>query len=70
MPYIKVQKLVFNNDGSIHSGSASILVSSYDKSIKGHSRKTVRERLGKILYINERHSCGIFLSPHKGTGGI
>ena len=63
MPCIKIQKLVFNDDGSIHSGSASILVSSYDKSIKGHSRKTVREKLGKILSINEEHSCGIFLSP-------
>ena len=66
MPCIKIQKLVFNDDGSIHSGSASILVSSYDKSIKGHSRKTVREKLGRILYINEGHTCGIFLSPTRG----
>ena len=66
MPCIKIQKLIFNDDGSIHSGSASILVSSYDKSIKGHSRKTVREKLGRILYINEGHTCGIFLSPTRG----
>ncbi len=66
MASIKVQKLVLNDDGSVRSGSASILISSYDTSIKGNCRKKVRERLGKIVYINEKHASGIFLSPTRG----
>ncbi len=68
MASIKVQKLVLNDDGSVRSGSASILISSYDTSIKGNCRKKARERLGKIVYINEKHTSGIFLSPTRGAG--
>ena len=67
MACIKIQKLVFNDDGTIHSGSASIIDTTYDSSIKGNSRKKTRERLGKVLYINDKHTCGIFLSPTRGV---
>lgn len=66
MASIKVQKLVLNDDGSVRSGSASILISTYDTSIKGNCRKTVREKLGKIVYIDDRHTSGIFISPSRG----
>lgn len=66
MASIKVQKLVLNEDGSVRSGSASVLISTYDTSIKGNCRKTVRERLGKIVYINDQHTSGIFISPSRG----
>lgn len=66
MACIKVQKLVSNPDGSIHSGSASIIDTVYDTNIKGNSRKKTREKLGKVIYINDKHTCGIFLSPTRG----
>ena len=67
MACIKIQKLVLNDDGTIHSGSASIIETTYDSSIRGNSRKRTRERLGKVLYINDKHTCGIFLSPTRGV---
>ena len=67
MACIKIQKLVFNDDGTIHSGSASIIDTTYDSSIRGNSQKKTRERLGKVLYINDKHTCGIFLSPTRGV---
>lgn len=66
MASIKVQKLVRNTDGTVKSGSASIVEAHYDPSVKGKSRKKEREKLGKIVYINEKHTCGVFLSPVRG----
>lgn len=67
MACIKIQKLALNDDGTIHSGSASIIKTTYDSSIRGNSRKRTHERLGKALYINDKHTCGIFLSPTRGV---
>ena len=67
MAFIKSQKLVRNSDGSVRSGSAAIVDTSYDKSNpKYHARHTVRERLGKILYLAEDKRSGIFASPTRG----
>jgi hypothetical protein len=66
MAFIKVQKLVRDSDGSIRSGSASIMTTEYDRSIKGSSRHRTREKLGKIISIDEERKRGVFLSPTRG----
>ncbi len=66
MAFIKVQKLVRNVDGSVKSGSASILTTEYDKTIKGASRHRTREKLGKIVSIDVARKSGVFLSPTRG----
>lgn len=66
MAFIKIQKLKYNSDGTIRSGSASIVESIYVKGQKNHSRQVVRERLGKIVSISEDRKSGIFMSPTRG----
>lgn len=63
---MKIQKLKYNSDGTIRSGSASIVESIYVKGQKNHSRQVVRERLGKIVSISEDRKSGIFMSPTRG----
>ena len=66
MPHIKKQKLVYNDDGSIRSGSAAVVETVYDSKRKGKCTHPVREKLGKILYLSEDSRSGIFLSPDRG----
>ena len=66
MPFIKIQKLVRNEDGSVRSGSAAIMDTVYDKDGKYHSRQVVRERLGKIISLDESKRKGVFMSPTRG----
>lgn len=66
MAFIKVQKLVRNDDGSVRSGSASIMNTEYDSSYKGNSRHTPREKLGKVVSIDPDRKKGVFLSPTRG----
>lgn len=66
MAFIRIQKLVRDKNGSILSGSASIIDTSYVPDAKYHSRQTVRERLGRVLYLREDKKDGIFLSPTRG----
>jgi len=70
MAFIKAQKLVYNDDGSIKSGSAAIVDVTYqDKEHRTgayHSKQVVRERLGRVLYLSEDKKYGIFLSPTRG----
>ena len=66
MAFIKVQKLVRNEDGSVRSGSASILVTEYDRSAKYFSRHRIREKLGKVVTLGDTGKRGIFLSPTRG----
>jgi len=61
-----VQKLVRNEDGSIRAGSASILTTEYDKSYKGLSRHRIREKLGKVVFLDAAGKSGVFLSPTRG----
>ena len=66
MAFIKVQKLVLSEDGNVISGSAAVVDTVYDSSVKGRSRHRVRERLGKVISISDDRKCGIFLSPTRG----
>lgn len=66
MPYIKAQKVIRDTSGQIISGTAAIIDSEYIAGSKGHSKKHVREKLGKVLYLSEDKKTGIFLSPTRG----
>ena len=66
MPFIRTQKLVYDDSGKIVSGSASIVDVSYVAGAEKYkSKQTVRERLGKVveLYGTRR---GLFQSPTRG----
>ena len=66
MAFIKVQKLVISEDGKVVSGSAAIVDTVYDNSVKGRSRHKVREKLGKVVTVSDDRKCGIFMSPTRG----
>lgn len=67
MAFIRVQKLVRDNNGNILSGSAAIKESRCVKDGgKFHSRQIVRERLGKVVWLSADGKSGIFLSPQRG----
>ena len=66
MSFIKVQKLVLSEDGKVLSGSAAIVDTVYDSSVKGRSRHKVREKLGKVVTVSDDRKCGIFPSPTRG----
>lgn len=69
MAYIRTQKLTYNTDGTIRTGSASIYQNVYIKNKSYHSRPTVRERLGKVLWLADDKKSGIFQSPSRGLIG-
>ncbi len=69
MSFIKVQKLVRNEDGSVRSGSAVIMDVVYVKDGKYHSKQVQREKLGKIVSLDESKRRGVFLSPTRGLVG-
>ena len=65
MAFIKAQKIVRDENGTITSGSAAIVDTAYvSTGQKNHSKQTVREKLGKVLYLSEDRKSGIF--PLKG----
>ncbi len=66
MAFIKVQKLVRDEDGNITSGSAAIVETQYGNFGTYHAKHSVRERLGKVLYLSEDKKSGIFQSPTRG----
>lgn len=66
MAFIKVQKLVLDEDGKVKSGSAAIVETEYDSTYSGKSRHRVRERLGKIVTLSVDRKSGLFLSPTRG----
>jgi len=66
MPHIKYQKLVYNADGTIKSGSAAIVDTVYDSKRKGKCYHPVREKLGRVIWVAEDKRSGIFLSPTRG----
>ncbi len=69
MAFIKVQKLVRNDDGSVRSGSASLIDVVYDKDSKYHSKQVQREKLGKIVSLSASKRRGVFTSPTRGLIG-
>ena len=66
MGFIKAQKVVRDENGSIVSGSASIVDTIYGNYGAYHSKQQVRERLGKVIYLSRDKKTGIFLSPTRG----
>lgn len=67
MASIKAQKIRYDDNGKIVSGSAAIIDTIYvSTGQKDHSRKETREKLGKVLYLSDDKRSGIFLSPTRG----
>lgn len=68
MAYIKVQKRDVDAQSGkiINSGSAAVVDTIYNPSVKGHSQHVVREKLGKVIYLAEDRKSGIFMSPLRG----
>ena len=66
MAHIKKQKITYNDDGYIRSGSASIVETTYNPNCKGRCSHSVRERLGKVIWLDSSGRSGIFLSPTRG----
>ena len=66
MAFIKTQKLVYDEKGNITSGSAAIMDTIYGKFGSYHAKHTVRERLGKVVFLSEDKKSGVFLSPTRG----
>ena len=67
MAFIKAQKIIHDENGTIISGSAAIVDTVYvSTGSKNHSRHKVREKLGKVLYLSEDRKMGIFMSPTRG----
>ncbi len=67
MSFIKAQKIVRDESGHITSGSAAIVDTKYVASgTKNHCVHSVREKLGKVLYLSDDKKRGIFLSPTRG----
>lgn len=66
MAFIKAQKLVRDENGNITSGSASIIDTEYTNQGKYHASHSVREKLGKVLWLSDDKKRGIFISPTRG----
>ena len=66
MAFIKTQKIVRNESGTIISGSASIIDTKYGNYGTYHAKHSVRERLGKVIWLSDDKKKGIFLSPTRG----
>jgi hypothetical protein len=69
MAFIKVQKLIRNEDGAVVSGSASLVDVFYVKDGAYHSRQQIRECLGQVIHLNSAGKTGIFMSPTRGLVG-
>lgn len=66
MPFIRTQKIVYDEQHRIVSGSASIVDVKYVPSQgKAHSKQTVRESLGAVVLLESKRK-GIFLSKTRG----
>lgn len=66
MAFIKAQRLILDDNGVVISGSASIIDTEYGKFGTYHAKHTVRERLGKVIWLSADKKDGIFLSPTRG----
>lgn len=61
--FIKAQKLIFDDNGIVISGSASIVDTECGKFGTYHANYKVRERLGRVIWLSADKKDGIFLSP-------
>lgn len=66
MAHIDFQKVKYDENGIITSGSASIRDTVYDKSVKGRCTHHLIENLGKVIWLAEDKKSGIFQSPTRG----
>ncbi len=66
MSFIKVQKLVRDENGNIVSGSAAVVDTIYGSFGSYHAKHIVRERLGKVILLSGDKKSGVFLSPIRG----
>jgi len=66
MAHIDFQKVKYDDQGNITSGSASIRDTVYDKNAKGHCKHPLIENLGKVIWLSEGKKSGIFQSPTRG----
>lgn len=66
MAFIKSQKIVRDESGNITSGSAAIVDTKYGDFGSYHAKHTVREKLGKVIWLSSDKKSGIFLSPTRG----
>lgn len=66
MAFIKAQKLVYADDGTVRSGSAAIVDTVYGDFGSYHAKHAVREKLGKVIYLSPDKRSGVFLSPTRG----
>lgn len=66
MPFIKLRKLRFSEDGAILSGSAGLIDTQYVSGKTYHSKQIQRENLGKVIWLSEDRRSGIFNSPERG----
>ena len=65
--FIRVQNLKRNDAGVIVSGSASVTESVYDPGVKGgHCHQKLVISLGKVIWLSEDKSSGIFDSKDRG----
>ncbi len=65
--FIRVQNIKRDENNVILSGSASVVRAVYDTSVKGgHCRQETVLNLGKVLWINEGKTKGIFDSKSRG----
>lgn len=66
MAFIKAQKVTYDSSGRITGGSASIVDTIYGDFGTYHAKHTVREKLGKVLFLDSDKKSGVFLSPTRG----
>jgi len=67
MAFIRAQRIIRDDNGRIISGSATVRSSVYVKTgTNQHSKQVLREKLGKVIWLDEDKKCGIFLSPTRG----
>ena len=66
MAFIKAQKIQKDSNGKIISGSAAIIDTIYGDFGTYHAKHSVREKLGKVLFLSDDKKSGIFLSPTRG----
>lgn len=66
MAFIKSQKIVRDKNGMIINGSASVIDTVYGNYGTYHAKHTVREKLGKVIWLSDDKKKGIFLSPTRG----
>ena len=66
MAFIKAQKVIYDENGKISSGSAAIVDTYYGNFGNYHAKHTVREKLGKVLWLSQDKKSGVFMSPTRG----